>query len=66
MKSTIPPGYNNPYGVVKDSEYMIQYKDVRLTKGEVYNSNFFSFMDDTNQYKQFEVAPRLIREYKQW
>jgi hypothetical protein len=51
--------------VVKDSEYMIQYKDVRLTKGEVYNSNFFSFMDDTNQYKQFEVAPRLIREYKQ-
>jgi hypothetical protein len=61
LNSALPPGYQNPYGIVKDTAYMTQYKDVRLTKGEAYNWNIFSFMDNSNHCKQFEVAPRLIR-----
>jgi len=28
-----PPGANNPYGMVRDTAYMTEYRDVKLTKG---------------------------------
>jgi len=64
-RSTMPPlGTNNPYGMVRDNAFMTEYRDVKLTKGEAYNWNMFSFMDSSQHYKPFEVSPRLIREYR--
>lgn len=45
-----------------DKPHLACYKDVKLTKSEGVSWNAFSCMDRTGHEKEFEVAPRIIRE----